>query len=133
MRTVEAFDLWRPPDESDRDSAVWYGPEGPEGDVATAVSKIGRYEYRIGEVQDVRGLIENPEENFLVTSVWIDLDAVVQKALRIGGDEARNRLDSMDEENKLRIAVGIGVGYMAERGGDESWAPSLEAGIAEII
>ena len=133
MRTIEAFDLWRPPDESDADSAIWYGPEGPEGDVATAVAKSGDYEYRVGEVQDVRGLIEDPEADFLVTAVWIDLDSAVQHALRINGDEARRRLDSLDEGKKLRMAVGLGVGYLAERGGDESWAPTLKTGIAEII
>ena len=132
-KTFAGFELWREPDEKGREFAVWYGPAGPEGDVATTVAKAGPYEYRIGNVQDVRGLIDEPEENFLVTSYSIELDYVVETALRIGAEEARRRLDQMDEEKKMRLAVGIGVGLMEERGaGDEAWAPSLADGIAQV-
>lgn len=133
VEEVLGFELWRPPDVSEDDSAVWYGPEGPEGDVATAVARIGPYQYRIGEVQDVRGLIDEPEEDFLVTTVLIDLDNVIQEAWRITGDEARKRLDRLDDETQLRMAAGIGAGYMTERGGDETWVATLADGVAEII
>lgn len=133
VEEVLGFELWRFPDESDVDSAIWYGAEGPEGDVATAVSKTGPYQYEVAEVQDVRGLIEEPEENFLVTSVSIDLDNVVQEAWRISGDEARKRLDGLDDEVRLRMVVGLGAGYISERGGDQTWAATLAEGIAEII
>lgn len=132
VEKVAGLELFRPPDARGADWAVWYGPAGEEGDVATAVARTGPYQYRIGEVQDVRGLIDDPGDNFLVTTVTIDLDDAAQESLGIDGDSARARLDRVSEEKKLRMAAGLGAGYISERGGDEHWASTLADGIAEV-
>jgi hypothetical protein len=127
------FEIWRVPDEEGEEWAVWYGPEGPEGDVASAVARTGSYQYRFAEIQNVVGLIDEPEEDFLVTAVTIDLDDAAQKPLRIDGEEARRRLDQMPEEKKLRLAAAFASDMIPRLGGEESWAETLADGIAEIV
>lgn len=132
MATIASLETWRKPDDSGERWAVWYGPAGEEGDVASAASKLGGYQYRFGEIQDVEGLIEEPPDRFLVTSVTVDLDEAVRDALRIDLDDARERLDQVPEEKKLRMAAAFASALIPKFGGSESWASSLADGVSEI-
>lgn len=131
--TISDLEVWRVPDEEGDNWAVWYGPEGPEGDVASAIARIDRYQYRFGEVQDIRLLVDVPPDSFLVTVETIDLDDVVQKTLRIDGDDARRRLDQMPEQKKLRMAAAVASALIPQFGGEEKWAPSLADGLSQIV
>lgn len=126
------FELWREPDEMDPDHAVWYGPEGSDGDVATVAARTGSYEYRVADIQNVEGLIEEPQAPFLATSTWVDLVDAVRERLGISADAARARLDKLGDNKKLRIAAGIGVAALSERGGEEDWVDSLAEGVTSI-
>jgi hypothetical protein len=101
---------FREPDEEVAGYAIWYGPDGAEGDVATEVERehLG---YIVREYHHVEGYIDDydPDEPFLVTETVVDEDDV----------------PDVDDRMALRYAAAIGVQQMFERGGEESWASEL--------
>jgi hypothetical protein len=113
--------LWRKPDEHSGDYwAVWYGPGGVDGEYATEVeADVGGYTVR--EYSDVTGTItpDDPDEPVLVTQTYIWDDDLVEAIDELGIKPPKKDLDW------LRLAVGYGVAYMHEWGGEESWTDEL--------
>lgn len=107
------------------DYAIWYGPEGEEGDIATVVSRISYREFIVAEIRDVTDLIEDiPEEGpFLIISTVVELDEELVEGL----DERR------DERTLLGIAASIGISKISEEGGREEWASSLQEAIDTVV
>lgn len=84
--------------------AVWYGPRGSEGDVATEVEKeVGGY--IVSSYQHVAGLIDDYDTDFpyLKTSTFVD-------------DE---------ETTDIREAAFIGIERLDNQGGDEEMVAEL--------
>jgi hypothetical protein len=102
---------FREPDEEIAGYAIWYGPDGPDGDVATEVEQHGYSDYIVREYHHAEGYIDDydPDEPFLVVETFVDKDDV----------------PDVDDRLALRYAAAIGVAQMSERGGEESWASEL--------
>jgi hypothetical protein len=94
--------------------AVWYGPGGREGENATEVETSGSG-FDVTEYQYIGG----PEEHFLQTRTWVDVDELTE-AQRVRGQ----RLPRTEEE-WLRLAAGYGVARLFEYGGEEEMVDSL--------
>lgn len=134
---------WKPfrlPDEEfDLRWAVWYGPDGAEGDVATEVELDGHRGFVVREYQNVDGLIEEYDESepFLVHETFVDFDQLRDAADStgelfdaMGGDDPEELLTIVPDNDEarlliLRYAAAIGVRYLMEHGGEESWAAEL--------
>lgn len=118
---MPAIKMFRTPDEQGKGWAIWYGPGGRQANEATVVALLSRglsgEEYLVGEVQNVEGLIETPPKQFLVT----------YRAITLPREYINRSLST-----KLRIAASAGVEELAERGGDEEWADTLQAGIGRV-
>lgn len=78
---------------------LWYGPAGRDGDCATEVEEC-HGGYIVREYQDVSGLIENPDDTFLVRETFV-------------------------EASGPYWAAQYGVLKLAYEGGEESWADAL--------
>jgi hypothetical protein len=106
---------FREPDEEVAGYGIWYGPDGPDGDVATEVEieHLGyeRDRYIVREYHHAEGYIDDydPDEPFLVVETLVD----------------KADLPDVDDRLALRYAAAIGVQQMSERGGEESWASEL--------
>lgn len=90
---------WREPDVlGPGDYAVWYGPEGRDGDCAVEVDGpyVRQYQSVVGYLEDHNG------PQFLCTETY---------------------LEDCPEEIRLRAA--IGVAHIAEFGGEESFVDEL--------
>ncbi len=118
---------WRKPDiyrwdkKLNYGTAIWYGPEGVKGDVATEVELDGDY-IKINEYQDITGYVDElPSEDspFLVKSVSFDSEDVFDtlSETRIRKPRSISQL--------FRWSAGLGVAYMAYWGGEESYAGEL--------
>jgi hypothetical protein len=94
------IDAWREPDIQIGAWAVWYGPEGADGDCATEVEGSTVRQY-----QHVDGLIEDyePSTPFLVTETTVDTKRDIG----------------------IRKIVAIGVEQLSYWGGEEYWADEL--------
>lgn len=105
--------------------AVWYGPDGPDGDIATQVEPDGGG-YRVSEYTNIEAEIEDAPRPFLCTSAHVERHALhaAVRALTPHGEEevARMREDSELEE---RYAAGLGVAQLAHLGGDETFVDDL--------
>lgn len=115
---------WREPDESVEsydhgDYAVWYGPDGPEGDVATEVNP----EYRGWEVAEYRDV------SWLDAEAGIETDTPFLKiSTLVTKDELETALGRPSPEDASlasRLAVGYGVAYIAWYGGEEERVEEL--------
>lgn len=132
VKEIAGIELFREPDEVGPDYAVWYGPGGPEGDVATVATLSGI----MGEVQYVADVIEEPEADFLVTSTSVDLAKEVSDHFKDEEDpeeEAEDLLESLDDTEKMRMIASIGADHIPRYGGDEEWAETLQGGIDTLI
>ncbi len=122
---------WRKPDifETYRGGAraIWYGPEGAEGDVASELiwdepgsSDLGGGSFTFTEYQHVGGLFDkgtyDERTPFLTQSTTFTVRAVLE-ALREAGIEKPRRL--------LLWAPGLGSAQVSYWGGEDGWAESL--------
>jgi len=110
---------------------IWYGPNGPEGDVATEL-EIEYGFYRVKEYQDVEGLVEEPEGEIRVTETDVDYFTLTYMLIR--GEEAMYRHASVptllraiqsDPERFAPYAVDLGVALIQYWGGSRSWTDAL--------
>lgn len=87
---------WRKPDvKVGDDYAIWYGPQGPEGDVATEVDREADDLYTVSEYQDVTGLIDDPPDFVLKTSTQVYAQSLREAAAK--GVEAMQRWGGEEE------------------------------------
>jgi hypothetical protein len=114
-------DVFRTPDETDGEKwAIWYGPAGKEGDVATTVAIYAGCSYSVAEIQDVTDYVDDVGVNpFLVTSTVIDIEI--------------EDCDSMEPIEALRRAARIGIDHLSQRGGEESFEATLDAAISSTL
>jgi len=98
------YELAREPDvySAAGDTAIWYGPYGPEGDCATEVGYGGGRYFNVAEYQDVAGCIENYDK-----------------------DRPFRRLSASVNAAGFRSAYFVGKDYMDEHGSDEEMVESL--------
>lgn len=129
---MHGIELFRVPDEYGDDWAIWYGAGGKEGESAVAVNAYGGL-YYVSEVQYVADLLEDPDDDFLVTRAYVDLVDVLASKLGAHQDEVEELLESTGSQEKMRMAASIGVEQIDEEGGEESWASTLEEGINEAL
>ena len=135
---------YREPDSQvDTSWAVWYGPDGEDGDFATEVDRqIGGFVVR--EYQSVVGYFDegtyDESEPFRVSETWVSREEL--EKLAISNQplwDAMNESDDPDEAELsmvpddadarsliLRYVAAFGVRYMQERGpSEESFAAEL--------
>lgn len=122
---------WREPDDVDEGAimyeAIWYGPEYGDPhfefeDIENAVWLEYAYPsgiWTVREYQDVRGLIEDPPDRFLVTTVeFVDRD--IDAWLRACGMKIPKSI-----ARKARLVAAMAAAYRAEYGGKEDWDSEL--------
>jgi hypothetical protein len=136
--TKEALGQWREepfrkPDALDTGPgyarAIWYGPEGPDGEVATeVVADMDGNTFEVSEYQHVGGLIDegnyDPDEPFTVQTTKFTLKAVL-KALKDAGKKLKRG-------ELVGWAASLGVAQIAYYGGADSWVselPRIEGGL----
>lgn len=123
--------------------AVWYGPGGVDGDVATEVELDGGSGIYVREYNNVVGTLDegsyDESEPFLVLETYLSADDIERVALAQHLDDLHDAMSEPDDPDEftivpddddarlliLRYAATIGVKYIGERGGEESWAAEL--------
>jgi len=99
--------------------AIWYGPDGPQGDDATFVETTGvGSDFTVIEYHNPAGEIDEPEDNYLTQTVVLDANQLARFAAHAG-------LLNLSSVELLRYAARVGTREMFERGGDEGWASEL--------
>ena len=112
---------FRMPDESvSTHWAIWYGPDGVEGDVATEAELSGSHGFTVREYQHVAGYFDegtyDESTPFLVLETFVSMDDLAFEDAR--SDDEVGML-------ALRYAAAIGVHQISEVGGEESFAAEL--------
>lgn len=107
--------VWRQPDHEECHYAIWYGPDGADGDVATTIA----YEEGYFTVTEYA---RHPDGGDLISS-----------STEIGAQLVRDTVFQVlgirpAEQNLHLWAVGIGVAALAYYGGDEDTAIDLPRG-----
>lgn len=97
------LDVWRKPDVDFPDLAIWYGPDGPQGDCATLVERVYDQRWQVTRYDSVVGYEwYNPKDYkpFLTATTEIIAPSA-------------------------RLAAEWGTAYLGYYGGDEDWEDEL--------
>ena len=100
---------WRLPDYDDGSTAIWYGPDGPQGEYATTIDYDDIYQYAITEFSPDPN---NNSNNIVCITVLLSKDDV-DETLRVSGVYTTG-------SNEHLWAVGLGVAEIFYFGGDTS-------------
>ena len=121
---------WRTPDDEGDREMIWYGPGGQKDAEAATQIEWSRQGYTVSEYTYVRGLIEDPEDDFTKQTVNVGFDEL---AAVIAHEDTRRRLkagrlaDAMhyEPERFARLAVSYGVAKIRYWGGEEEFVEAL--------
>jgi len=100
--------------------AIWYGPAGVDGDVATEVERIDFGRFNVAEYQDTTGYFDVEQDpSILKTSAYADLSEIVEN-YSVTEEELED-----DDLLAIRWAARAGVDAMANNGGEEEFVDEL--------
>jgi hypothetical protein len=112
---------WREPDVwvegRHRSTAIWYGPNSPEGDDASMVEGENS-SFTFTMYHNPTGEIDNPEDTYLVQSTALDASAIYAE-LKLA------KIKPASLKDLFRWIVGIGSAHLAYYGGEDSWTSEL--------
>lgn len=118
---------WRKPDVFDTypdgARAIWYGPDGPDGEMATeCIWDTPSQTFEVTEYQSVVGMFDegtyDPDAPFSTQTTRFTVKAVMKAVADIGEKPT----------GMIVWAVGLGVAQLAYFGGEESMVDSLPTG-----
>lgn len=123
-KNIEFRGPFRKPDVDHRESAIWYGPDGEDGDSATEVEmsdpSYGGGPISVSEYRSLVGYADDLDEDypFLKITTTFDMDELRDAIKAYRG----NKLGGADIK---RWAAGYGTAVIAYYGGDEETVESL--------